>query len=331
MAAGLDFATRQTAGTPTTGAELNANLVQKDTTTGGLVLGNGTKITAADIGALTQAVADGLYLKGGIEKRQCILSAPTDTNGFTALGGSTGATTVTTTAISASVPMVVTSANGYDANGAVNTAGISTANLSWTGLSTNGTMYLYVDEASGVLTTGSTTLAPVYQRGGAYSTVSGQATFNISDMKMKVGDGTSAVQTNRVFVGQVTVAGGVVSTITWYALKRQFRSTEQNVIDATGVIIVPHYLGCKPENVDMLIRIVTAQHGWNAGDEFVISSMMNSWIGVGNKSFILNSDVDNVGLAVYSHTLTWLNKTTGAIVTFTAANIKYVFKTGTDW
>ena len=57
---------------------------------------------------------------------------------------------------------------------------------------------------------------------GSASTTSGQATFNIQDMQMLVGNGTTADQKWRVFVGEVTVAAAVVSAITWYALQGRY-------------------------------------------------------------------------------------------------------------
>jgi hypothetical protein len=122
----------------------------------------------------------------------------------------------------------------------------SITNPSWTGLSTNGTMYAYLDiAADGTCTTGSTTLAPTYRFGGADVVTSGQFTFNIQEMTGKVGNGATAVQTYRVFVGEVTVAGGVVSAITWYALMGRYDSGWFAVAVATQYI-KSHNIGCYP-------------------------------------------------------------------------------------
>lgn len=151
--------------------------------------------------------------------RQTVLSGPVDANGYPAFGGATGGTTVTVAGT-----LIPSAANGFSANGQVDQAG-SILNPSWTGLNTNGTMFLYLDiAANGTCTTGSTTLEPVYQFGGAYSTTNNQHTFNTQEMKMKVGNGAAATQVNRVFCGEVTVAGGVVSAITWYGLMGRYDS-----------------------------------------------------------------------------------------------------------
>jgi len=170
-----------------------------------------------------------------ITTRQTVELGTVDSNGFPAFGGSTGSTTVTT----------ATTLYLNAANGMVNRRG-SITNPSWTGLSTNGTMYAYLDIASdGTCTTGSTTLAPVYQFGGAYSTTNGQFTFNIQEMTGKVGNGTTAAQTYRVFVGEFTVSGGVVTAIIWYALMGRYDSGWFSVA-ASLQYIKSHNIGCYP-------------------------------------------------------------------------------------
>jgi len=146
--------------------------------------------------------------------RQTVLSGTVDSNGFSSFGGSTGSTTVT-----AATTLVATSANGV-----TNRTG-SIVNPSWASLSTNGTMYLGLTiNADGTCTPFSTTLAPTYQWGGTFSTTANQRTFNIQQMQMQVGNGSTAAQSYDVFVGEVTVASGVVSAIVWYALMGRYDS-----------------------------------------------------------------------------------------------------------
>ena len=168
--------------------------------------------------------------------RQTVLSGPVDSSGFSAFGGSTGSTTVT-----ASGTLKATACAGGDANYTG-----SIVNPSWAGLSTNGTMYLYLDITSGgVVTTGSTTLAPNYQWGGTYSTTNNQNTYNIQECTMKVGNGATAAQVYRVFVGEVTVAGGVVTAIVWYALMGRYDSGYFAIAASTGYT-KSHNIGSVP-------------------------------------------------------------------------------------
>jgi hypothetical protein len=163
--------------------------------------------------AATQAAACAAI--GATAVRQTVLSGPVDSNGFSAFVGATGSTTVTATGT-----LKATAAAGGDAN---YTGSIT--NPSWTGLSTNGTMYLFLNiTGAGVVTTGSTTLAPTYRWGGADVVTNLQNTFNIQEMAMKVGNGATATQVFRVFVGEVTVAGAVTTAIVWYQLMDRYDS-----------------------------------------------------------------------------------------------------------
>ncbi|ADE10488.1 hypothetical protein [Sideroxydans lithotrophicus] len=171
--------------------------------------------------ALSQAAADSLYYPRAMADsifsppvRQTVLSGNVDTSGYSSFGGATGGTTVT----------AASTLKATAAFAAANRTG-SIVNPQWTGLSTNGTMYLGLTiNADGTCTPFATALAPVYQWGGAYSTTNGQRTFNVQEMTMKVGNGATAAQAYDVFVGEVTVAGGVVTALVWYALMGRYDS-----------------------------------------------------------------------------------------------------------
>ncbi|TXH53544.1 MAG: hypothetical protein E6Q97_13095 [Desulfurellales bacterium] len=198
--------------------------------------------------------------------RQTVLSGPVDSNGLPNFGGSTGSTTVIMTGT-----LVATAANGAASTGAVDLAG-SIVNASWTGLSTNGTMYLYLTvNTDGTCTTGSTTLAPNYQWGGTYSTTSGQSTFNVQDMTMKVGNGSSADQAYRVFVGQVTVAGSVVTAITWFSTQARYRSPWQATLpNNTTPFSVNHNMGVAGCYAELIAECTSADASYAVGDEVTI-------------------------------------------------------------
>ncbi len=188
---------------------------------GAIMIGAGLYI-ASDTGILT-AVNN----NGGV--RQTVLTGPVDSSGMSAFGGSTGGTTVTM-----SGTIIATAANGFGTDAVRDKVGVGT-NLSWTGLTTNGTMYLdaLVNDDK-TLTPVARALVPIEQRGGTISTANGQFSFDIATMKGYLGDGSAANQGYEVRVGEVTVAGGVVTAITWYALRGEYDSGFFSVAASTN-------------------------------------------------------------------------------------------------
>lgn len=187
--------------------------------------------------------------------RQTVLSGAVDSNGFSSFGGSTGSTTVT-----ASTTLIATAANGVS-----NRTG-SIVNPSWTGLSTNGTMYLGLTvNADGTCTPYSSTLGFNYQWGGTYSVTSGQRTFNIQEMTTKVGNGSVAAQSYDVQVGEVIVAGGVVTAIVWYALMGRYDSGFTATLPSS-ITSKNSNLGVADQISQLILECTTADSSYSVGE-----------------------------------------------------------------
>lgn len=281
-----------------------------DTMTGALLL-------AGDPSVELQA-APKQYVDNAVPTvRQTVLSGPVDSSGLPAFGGSTGSTTVTT---SGTLKVAV-------ANGTENRLG-SITNASWTGLSTNGTMYLYLTVAAdGTCTTGSTTLAPVYQWGGTYSVTNNQHTFNIQEMVMKVGNGSTASQTYRVFVGEVTVAGSVVTAITWYALMGRYWNKDAG-IPSTTRISKNHNIGVTPMRVRVMLQCQSADLNYSAGEEVDILAMSTSG---GTTPPAFSATPLTMGIIYNTNAWYLLNKTTGSLTAATTGNWDTVFYADRGW
>lgn len=255
--------------------------------------------------------------------RQTVLSGPVTSAGLPDFGGSTGSTTVTMTGT-----LVATASNGAIATGALDLAG-SITNASWTGLSTNGTMYLYLTvNTDGTCTTGSTTLAPTYQQGGTYSTTSGKSTFNIQEMTMKVGNGSSADQAYRVFVGEVTVSGAVVTAITWYAIQGRYTGAWTSTLPSSGVTAsASHNIGTTPLIVDLTAECTTTDEGFAVGDHITPQGYDSGGAGGGVPPW-------RTALSIGAVTNTnWQarNKSSGATGALTRASWKYRFSASRGW
>lgn len=284
----------------------------------------------------TTAFARSLLVQYTNLRRQTIISAPIDTNGMTALGGSVGAaTTVVTTAIGAApasgaaytitMPLKVTAANGYGND----VTGTSASNLTWTSINTSGTYYLYVDvnETTGALTTGSTKLVPIYQAAGVPSATSTQDTFNIEQMVMWCGNGASAVQKYRVYVGQVDTTGATTSNLIWYTINGIYDSGYTATIPALGTNVErSHNIGTTPYIFRFLTKCTTANIGYSIGD------VVEPYTIQGATTFTPYSKYANnikVGLTTYGTGIQ--NKTTGAYDSPTYASWAYRLTADRGW
>ena len=293
----------------------------------GLTL-RGKLILDADASAALEATtlqqmqtADAAVVRGGI--RQTVLSGPVDSSGAAAFGGSTGATTVT-----AAGTLIVSAANGWNTSGALDRVG-SITNPSWTGLSTNGTYYLYLTvNADGTCTTGSTTLAPVYQQGGTYSTTNGQFTFNVSEMVGKVGDGSAANQAYRVYVGEVTVSASVVSAIVWYALRGE-AVVETGTLAVSTAYALNHYIGASPRRVTMAIVNVTTELNWVPGDEIQVQPNYND--GTASRVFGMGAQRLAARIVTGPQVLIVPNGSASTLGPITMANWKFRLYLGRGW
>ncbi len=257
--------------------------------------------------------------------RQTVLNGPVDSDGFSAFGGATGSTTVTATGT-----LTATAANGVSGDyiGSI-------TNPSWTSLSTDGTMYLYLDVAAdGTCTTGSTTLEPTYRWGGADVTTNNQFTFNIQETVGKVGNGSVATQTYRVFVGEVTVAGAVVTAITWYQLQGRYTSAWTATLSgASTTVSYNHNVGDSRQFfIEAECTANDATRGYVVGDRLT-SPAFTSYIGT---YAYMHTAVTSTRLtaAFYMGPTPWnvCHKSAATYGALTAANWKYrIFSAPRGW
>lgn len=255
--------------------------------------------------------------------RQTVLSGAVDTNGFSAFGGSTGSTTVTS-----SSTLVATCADGAnDREGTI-------VNPSWTGLLTNGTMYLYLDIATdGTCITGKTTLAPTYRWGGVDVVTNLQNTFNIQEMKMEVGNGSTATQVYRVFVGEVRVVGEVVTAITWYALMGRYEGIFVNTLPSVSTpISLNHNIGILPKQCRAEFMCIKTDVGFAVGDVIDgVPTEANSSASVPSPR-VLWKNKNNVGFT-NSTGNAWeiAHKTTSALTNITLSSWAYRITAQRGW
>jgi hypothetical protein len=322
--------------------QLNFNITQAGAKVTAMKVALGVQVgtpTGTDLGVGSVNVAGRLAINGvdvqtniSVPVRQTVLSGPVDSAGLPNFGGSTGSGTVTATGT-----LIATASNGFSlAVGPVNRVG-SITNPSWTGLTTNGINYLYLDvNADGTCTAGSSvpTLPPAYQIGGTYSITSGQFTFNVQEMVGKVGNGATAAQTYRVYVGQVLVAANVVSTITWYALLGRFYSAFTNTLPGTSSQTnFAHNLGITPGAVMSIPMFIIKNISTDAG--FAVDDLLYNPVTFNTDDIPTTPALtSNVAMAVSFGNTIGIRVTTksgGASVNLTAAKWAYAAAVNRGW
>ena len=186
----------------------------------------GTPLKVTEDGGTVHTVAtldDISNAAEAVPVRQTVLSSSVDSNGlpdYISIG-----TGLSVDIAATSVPVIIAAANGFNSSGRVDRVGTVSADTSIGSLTASSTCFLYADiAADGSVTFGHTTLAPAYQWGGAYSTTSDQFTFNIQEMVAKVGNGATAVQTYRVYIGEAVTDVSSVTSVVNYALAGRYNS-----------------------------------------------------------------------------------------------------------
>jgi len=270
--------------------------------------------------------------------RQTVSAGPVTTAGLPDfLGTNPGALSITTSNVSASYPLVATAANGWSSTtGApVDTIGYSTSALQWTGLTASRAAatpnYLYVTISGGVMTTGSTIVAPVYQWGGTPATTAGLFTFNISEMRGYLGNGTTAPQTNLVMVGEAVTDGTGVTATVEYAYNGRFETPFTATLPGTATYTsASHNIGVTPRIAKLVIENTTTELGYAVGDQLTeghLSTYSTSYVAVP-----IVSSARTIGFQTSSSTsLQAFTRTTGVPAALTLASWKYAFVAGRGW
>jgi hypothetical protein len=272
---------------------------------------------------------------GGSGVREVVTSGPVTPAGQPSFLPATSASlSVTSVFLSGTTPLTVTAANGNDpATGRQrDLVGRSASNLTWSGLVANVTNYLYVTVATdGTLTTGSTTLEPIYQGGGTPSVQNGQFTFNIGEMKGYRGNGSLAQPSNIVLVGEAAAGPGAVTGTTAYAYNGQYEGIFVGPLVSTSWVGTGHNIGTKPDFYDLIIVNVIGEQGYSPGDTLHASSLVGNY---GSFTLPLALTANRTVVTYFAASPTpyvTSNKGGAASATLTPANWQYKFIARRGW
>lgn len=274
-------------------------------------------------------------------RRHTVAAGPVSSAGLpTFLPSTNGALSLTTQNIDSGAPFVATAANGWNiSNGMpLDRVGTSFVNFTWSGLTASRSAatpnYLYVGiPGDGSLFTGSTLLPPIYQWGGTPAVTNGQFTFNISEMKGYLGNGTTAPAGTYVFVGEAATDGsGVISTV-MYAYNGRYNSGYTATLPGAGVEVTKdHNIGLKPLGTKFVIECTTPEFGFSIGDQIVEGHLTAS--GAAYLPLPIFSTVKKVGVLVGNNGGYQAMQRTGSVATptvLTAGNWKYAFLADRGW
>jgi hypothetical protein len=275
-------------------------------------------------------------------RRQIVLPGPIDqTTGLpTFWPGTNGALSIAFQNTVAS-PMVLTAAGGFGAAGtAVDRTNIVNTLLSCTGLTASRAAttpnYIYaVLAADGTTTLASTILAPIYQQFGAPSTTAGQLTFNISEMKMYLGNGASADPVFAVVLGEAATDSTTVISTVMYGYNGKYDSGFTSTLWSTSTEQVKnHNLGIHPERADVIIECTSADSNFAVGNRMAVgrggnirstSSAATAWIA-------FRTTPKTVGVSLGSDGTWGLNNANSGVgISLTVAKWKYAFVADRGW
>lgn len=239
--------------------------------------------------------------------------------------------------LSANYPLVVAAANGFSSGGPLGRIGYSEANLTWTALTASRAAatpnYLYVlVNADGTLTTGSTVTAPVYQWGGTPATTSGLFTFNISEMKGYLGNGSTAPQTYLVMVGEAATDGsGVISTVAYAYNGRYDSGFTATAPSPSSSTTANHNIGTMPRIRDFILECTTIDGNFAVGEQINLASTQGSEAGTTRLSTLATTRNTIRIVTTTTNSFVALDQTLFGGFVLTVARWKYKFIASRGW
>lgn len=219
--------------------------------------------------------------------------------------------------------MIVSAANGFSGTGGnVDVVGQSIANLTWTAI-TAVTNYHGVTIAGNILTPFTTTLQWISQYGGTISVVNGQYTYDTSQEKMFLGNGTVANQVNAVFVGESVAGASTITATAVYAYRGYYDSGYINTLPGISTQTSKNSnIGVAEHKIRVLLKCLTTEGGFSVGDIYEMAATVASNPNYGplpiNPGRLTSSFTTSNAVAFGLY-----NKTTGAYLVATAANWAY--------
>jgi hypothetical protein len=295
--------------------------IKINTAGNGLIFPDGTKQTSAAASTLDTA---------NLTTRQTVLSGSIDASGyadFVAAGTGLNAEIQA----NASEPITFAFANGFGAYGGADYIQQITSTIT-VSVPASSTTYLYVTRDISMSVTGHYTAEiPVY--GYSHPTcVNNKFSFLIPKMQMYVCSGGVWTSTAAVFVGQVTTDASLVTSAITYALRGEYKKQDSMTGSAATATSFSHNTGLVPDHIKAYAICVSAEHGYTAGEITEVLAVGTGGASTGSAA----SAGPLVGTIMSGSngsptTFAIISKTTGGLVSPTAANWNVIFSAKRGW
>lgn len=287
------------------------------------------KLSWLNIKATLKAYFDSLYAPVGSGMvsgvRQTVQSGSVDANGYANFLATSANLTMPISATT--VNLVIHASGGAISNDRIGKVLTNTSLL----LPASLTNFIFATVSSlGVVTFSSVTLAPIYQFGGTPSVTNNQYTFNISEMKMYLGNGSTATQVWAVCIGEAITSGTAVTSVVSYALNGMYASGYTATLPAGSTSVSRNSnLGITPLMVSITIENISTDNGFAVGDIIVI----NATGSIAGGTFQPTANKNTCGFSTNSSTLTFIPKSGagGTTVALTLAKWKYKLIANRGW
>ena len=261
-------------------------------------------------------------------KSQTVKSGPVNTSGYPNFLPSTAASlSITGQNISSSVPLVMNAWAAPDANGIHSIACALTSAPTWGSLAGGSTNFLYatLSTTAGVCTATprSTTSIPLYEFGGTPSVSAGQITCNIGQQQCYLGNGSAAVQTAIVIVGEAVTNSTAVTSTVLYAYNGYYDSGYTATLPTTSVsTTLSANIGVPEVVVSLSVKNTTAEFGYSIGD--VVTNTSSRGASGNDTATVTYSTRNAVGFTTGSiSAFEIIHKTSGVLEELTLANWSY--------
>ena len=190
---------------------------------------SGTVFTSNGVGADPSYTAIPVAPRSNV--RQTVQGGPATAGAPSFLPTTSASLSLTAQNVSTGInALTIAAAAGFNATGPADIVTQLTANPTWSSLTASTTNYLWINASTGA--TGFSTLQPIYQFGGTIPTTSGQFTFDYQQMIGYVGNGTTAVVTPLVYVGEAVTSGSAVTSAAAYSYNGYYESPVLTTVPA---------------------------------------------------------------------------------------------------